>query len=99
MMRSGGHQLAHIHPLGWMSGVYYAALPPQVADDDPAQAGWIRFGRPGALLADLDGLNCHTIRPQEGLLVLFPSYLYHHTIPFESSERRISIAFDALPKD
>ena len=32
-------------------------------------------------------------------MLLFPSYLYHHTIPFESAGTRISIAFDVLPSD
>jgi hypothetical protein len=30
-------------------------------------------------------------------MILFPSYFYHRTIPFEASETRISIAFDAMP--
>jgi hypothetical protein len=32
------------------------------------------------------------------MMVLFPAYLYHATVPFRSSERRISIAFDVLPE-
>jgi hypothetical protein len=32
-------------------------------------------------------------------MILFPSYFYHRTIPFESSQRRISIAFDAVPRE
>ena len=38
------------------------------------------------------------IRPQEGRLVLFPSFVYHETVPFESQAHRISIAFDAVPR-
>ena len=30
-------------------------------------------------------------------MILFPSYFYHRTTPFEGTERRISIAFDAVP--
>jgi hypothetical protein len=30
--------------------------------------------------------------------VLFPAYLYHATVPFNSGQRRISIAFDVLPE-
>lgn len=30
-------------------------------------------------------------------MVLFPAYLYHATVPFNSRQRRISIAFDVLP--
>ena len=37
------------------------------------------------------------IRPTEGLLVLFPSYLFHRTIPFSGDGTRISIAFDVIP--
>jgi hypothetical protein len=29
--------------------------------------------------------------------VLFPSYFWHRTLPFEAAETRISIAFDAVP--
>ena len=31
-------------------------------------------------------------------MVLFPSYMFHETIPFKSSETRISIAFDIVPE-
>jgi len=31
------------------------------------------------------------------MLVLFPSYFYHRTEPFESQDQRISIAFDIVP--
>ncbi len=32
----------------------------------------------------------------EGRVFLFPSYLYHRTIPFSGPEQRICIAFDVL---
>ena len=32
-----------------------------------------------------------------GLYVLFPSCFYHRTKPFESEDKRISIAFDIVP--
>jgi hypothetical protein len=28
------------------------------------------------------------------MLVLFPSYFYHRTIPFDSDHERVTIAFD-----
>jgi hypothetical protein len=34
--------------------------------------------------------------PYEGLMVLFPSYFYHRTIPFEGDSARISLAFDVV---
>ena len=39
----------------------------------------------------------YKVRPEEGLLVLFPSYFYHRTIPFDDPGTRISIAFDVVP--
>jgi hypothetical protein len=30
-------------------------------------------------------------------MVMFPAYLYHQTIPFKSTDRRICVAFDVLP--
>ncbi len=38
-------------------------------------------------------------RPEEGLMFLFPSYFYHRTVPFESEQLRVSIAFDILRDD
>lgn len=39
----------------------------------------------------------HAVRPREGLLLLFPSYFYHRTLPFRADAPRISVAFDAVP--
>ena len=33
-----------------------------------------------------------------GSLCLFPSSLYHYTVPFDEKEDRIVLAFDAIPK-
>jgi hypothetical protein len=38
------------------------------------------------------------VRPRVGTLVLFPSYMWHGTIPFQSTQSRTSIAFDVVPK-
>jgi len=38
-------------------------------------------------------------QPKEGLMILFPSYLFHRTVPIETTEQRISIAFDVLAAD
>ena len=100
-----GHQQAHMHDSAWISGVYYVALPPgtgQTADDkagdDKAggdKAGWLEFGRCNGIFPLERPPRTHAVRPEEGLLVLFPSFFWHGTVPFESGEPRISIAFDA----
>lgn len=89
-----GHQTGHIHNLGWLSGVYYVTLPPAVFEDDGDQAGWIEFNRPGYGIPDYDGVPLRATRPEEGMLVLFPSYVWHRTIPFDGGGERISVAFD-----
>lgn len=97
VMNSQGHQLAHTHPDGWVSGVYYARVPESIRDDDPDQAGWIEFGRPLPQLLGDAPPRTRRLRPASGMLVLFPSYFYHETVPFAGDEQRISIAFDATP--
>ena len=45
-----------------------------------------------------EGLNPHkTLDVVTGNLVLFPASLMHYTIPFESGEGRITLAFDVVP--
>jgi hypothetical protein len=40
----------------------------------------------------------HFVKPKPGRLVLFPSYMWHGTVPFTTDEARMTIAFDAVPK-
>lgn len=95
-LAAGGHHVSHMHSEGWMSSAYYARVP--VAQDASRQAheGWIQFGVP----PDHFGLGELTprrvIEPQPGRLVLFPSYLWHGTIPFHSGDR-LTAAFDYQP--
>jgi ectoine hydroxylase-related dioxygenase (phytanoyl-CoA dioxygenase family) len=39
----------------------------------------------------------HFVRPEPGKLVLFPSYMWHGTVPFTTPESRLTVAFDLLP--
>ena len=96
VMDTGGHQLPHIHPAAWLSGVYYVDLPGTLGPDPSDPAGWIEFGRPPDDLELLRPPERSLFRPAEGRLFLFPSYFYHRTIPFAGPEPRICIAFDVL---
>ena len=93
-MSGGTAESAHIHPSAWLSGVYYPALPDLVRADDDAHLGWIEFGRPPTRLPTTAEPNLRLIKPVESMLVMFPSYIYHRTVPYESAATRISIAFD-----
>ncbi len=98
VLRAQGHQIAHMHPGGWVSGVYYAKLPAVVNSGADQPAGWIEFGRPPEEFGSQAKPDVQLVRPEEGLLLLFPSYVYHRTLPYESPDERVSIAFDALPE-
>lgn len=93
----GGYQAPHIHPSAWLSGVYYAQVPEIVNDLTAAQAGWIEFGQPSDAFHWTRQPAVRSIQPEPGLLVLFPSYFFHRTIPYDADGIRISIAFDVLP--
>ncbi|MBL8342921.1 MAG: tetratricopeptide repeat protein [Rubrivivax sp.] len=90
----GGFHTHHVHPHGWISSAYYVSVPGSVRDEDAGHAGWIQFGQP-----DLDiGLPARrVVRPRPGRLVLFPSYLWHGTVPFQDDDERLTIAFDVMP--
>lgn len=95
-LRSSGHHSNHIHQEGWMSSAYYVSLPPSVSDESGGDAGCIQFGQPTAELG-LDLPPRRVIRPKPGYLALFPSYMWHGTVPFSDTEPRMTIAFDMLP--
>lgn len=95
-LRGRGHHVGHIHPAGWISSALYIALPPEV--DGSCTAGALTFGTPEALL-NLDLPPRRIVSPRPGMLVLFPSYFWHATLPFSSEEARLTVAFDALPSD
>jgi uncharacterized protein (TIGR02466 family) len=97
VLEAQGHQIPHIHPSAWLSGVYYAEVPDVVSTPGEHPAGWIEFGRPPEHYHTRTEPEAKLFQPREGLLLLFPSYLYHRTVPLEATGRRISIAFDVCP--
>ena len=98
-MERQGHQIAHIHPSAWLSGVYYPKIPNSIQAADFNHDGWIEFGRPPDDFVTTGKPLIKLIKPEEGLMLLFPSYFYHRTIPFDTNDIRISIAFDILPNE
>ena len=39
----------------------------------------------------------HFVEPAAGMLVLFPSYMWHGTVPFATGAPRLTAAFDVVP--
>ena len=84
----GGRHRPHFHPEGVISGSYYLSVPP--VDNK----GSIYFGIPPFAIPDpLEPLA--EVTPEEGLLILFPSYLFHGTRVAAPGYRRETLAFDA----
>jgi tetratricopeptide (TPR) repeat protein len=94
-IQNAGYHLNHIHPAGWISSAYYVAVP-EVSNDPVAKQGWLKFGEPTEDFGS--GFPPRlTIQPRPGRLVLFPSYFWHGTVPYQSAQCRTSVAFDVLP--
>ena len=59
------------------------------------------LSRSGRVEPDIDiGAQVEVLRliqPASGRLELFPSYVWHGTVPFESDDPRMTVAFDRVP--
>ena len=94
-MKSGGELSPHIHENGWLSGSIYINVPPKTKIDSGKLV--VALGK------DSDTTNSRqnskkVIDVVTGSMAIFPASLMHHTIPFESEEERIVLAFDVVPK-
>lgn len=89
-LNPGGHHLNHVHPESWLSSAFYVRTP-----QGEGREGWIKFGEPGTPTSPPLEAE-HWIRPEPGMLVLFPSYMWHGTAPFSSDETRLTCAFDLV---
>ena len=89
-MKKGGKLSAHMHDLGWLSGSIYINVP---------QKSELESGNLVVCIDENENKNENkkSIDVVTGSLCLFPSSLLHYTIPFESEENRIVLAFDMIP--
>jgi len=85
----------HYHPNSLYSGVYY---PQNRIDYSP-----LRFYTPKRpmLMPSVKRDNmynsfCMNITPKQNMIVLFPSYLEHDTVPCEQNDLRLSVAFNIM---
>ena len=90
----GGYRIPHIHPSGWLSGVFYIHCP----TSGDREEGAIEFSLWGYGYPILDEHYPRTRHHRKnGDLVLFPSSLFHGTIPIHTHEERLIVAFDLVP--
>lgn len=94
---AGGRQRSHVHPHGWMSGVYFAAAPrkaPGGGFDGPLLIGAVE-----ADVGIAPPWGCREIEPVPGRVVMFPSYVPHATRPAGGPGERVTLGFDLVPLD
>ena len=94
-MKSGGELKPHIHERGWLSGSIYINVPSKSKSDSGNLV--VSLGEDEDSTDTRINLN-KIINVVTGNLVLFPASLTHYTIPFESEEDRIVLAFDVIAK-
>jgi hypothetical protein len=94
-MKNGGALRPHMHEKGWISGSIYINVPPKLNTNDGNLVVCIEDE---ALLPESQDNKKNIIDVSTGSLCLFPASLLHYTIPFESDEDRIVLAFDVVPK-
>ena len=92
----GGHRKPHIHPSGWLSGVFYIQCP-RGGDKDEGAIDFSTWGYGYPLINK--NYSRHRHRPKNGDLVLFPSSLFHGTVPIHTDEERLIVAFDLVPRN
>jgi tetratricopeptide (TPR) repeat protein len=95
-LRDRGFHMSHVHPRGWVSSAFYVELPDVMAEARTDE-GVLNFGKPGILTTPSVETE-HSVRPTPGMLVLFPSYFWHGTVPFQSPQQRLTVAFDVVPE-
>ena len=93
-MRKNDYLKSHIHENGWISGSIYLNIPKKIKKYE----GDIKFSISGGKLENNDNFPSKIVNIEKGSLILFPSSLYHSTIPFENSKsERMTLAFDVRP--
>lgn len=95
-LKPNGFHVNHFHPEGWISSACYIELPPAI--DAQGHEGWLQLGEPGFKTQPPLPPE-RFVKPEPGLLALFPSYMWHGTIPFsgDDGQSRLTIAFDVVP--
>ncbi len=94
-MKQGGYLTSHIHEEGWISGCVYLKLP----EKNNAHEGSFEYSTDGDDYPRLhDDFPKQIVDQQVGDLVLFPSSLFHRTLPFQADQERVCVAFDVRPE-
>ena len=92
IMNRGGNLKSHNHEHGWLTGTFYLQMPEKGANKEE---GAIEFSHQGPRYPSGNAaFEKRLIRPSARDLNIFSSALFHRTLPFQSEQQRICIAFD-----
>lgn len=88
----------HVHQFGWLSGVYYVQIPDEISLGID-QGGCLAFGLPEEFtgIETAKAYGTTQVRPEPGMMLTFPSHVFHRTYPHFGPGKRICIAFDVKP--
>jgi uncharacterized protein (TIGR02466 family) len=94
--RKGHYNTTHVHPLATWSGVYYV----DPGDEPPdADGGVLEFAHPilASVMTFFPGVlpSARLVRPEAGMMILFPSYLQHSVRMYHGERPRICVPFNA----
>ena len=96
--RTGSFNSAHVHPENHWSGVFYVKTA-DFSKDPIRRAGNIELHDPRGPIQMLSNPSNQPdkvgIKPLEGDILIFPSWLFHSVNAFSIDTARISIAFNA----
>ena len=95
-MKTGGFIKPHNHRYGWITGSFYLQVPKKY---DQSDSGNISFSYQGPEYP-MNGKNFDKIvkKVETRDICIFPSSLFHQTIPFDGQEDRICLVFDLIQK-
>lgn len=101
VLDTGGHQAMHNHANSFISGIIYLtpthAQSQTVFMKSPGGTDFLfRNDHRGTTPSEYNADKWVSPSPAPGDMVLFPSYLLH-AVPHNQGERRISMAFNAIP--
>ncbi len=94
--RKGHYNLVHLHPMATWSGVYYVDAG-ETGED--STEGALEFTHPiaASTMTFFPGIlpSARVVKPETGMLILFPSYLLHSVRMYRAERPRICVPFNA----
>lgn len=97
--RKGNYHRLHNHPGSSWSGVYYVATGTDAPDQPLSGVLELLDPRPFTEMVATPGDpfgQKMVLKPEAGMMILFPSWLYHFVNPFMGEGERISVAFNVF---